>query len=371
MDHDVVLAVDIGGTKISAGLVGADGQVHRQAEVATPATEALLDEAMRGLLSSVSEGAAPRAVGLASAGPVDPRRGRVSPVNIPAWRDFPLLDLVGAIVPGVPSVLVGDGIAAALGEHWLGAGRGVESMLGIVVSTGVGGGLVLAGASYPGPSGNAGHIGHVVADPAGPPCTCGATGCVEAYASGPSMVRWAHGRGWKGADARALSADASQGDDVALAAFDRGTRALARGIAATSALCDLDRVVIGGGVAAAGRGAVRAAARAPGRFPHAGLRPAADRRPVRARPYRRPARRRPQRAPGLSPGGRLGSAAQIRANGNGPCHPGGTARRSQGSPGHANAHANTWRDPPLSGAFSVMLFTCLAGSRSIGVAPKT
>ncbi|WP_021592847.1 ROK family protein [Actinomadura welshii] len=252
MDHDVVLAVDIGGTKISAGLVGADGRVHRQAEVATPATEALLDEAMRGLLSSVSEGAAPRAVGLASAGPVDPRRGRVSPVNIPAWRDFPLLDLVGAIVPGVPSVLVGDGIAAALGEHWLGAGRGVESMLGIVVSTGVGGGLVLAGASYPGPSGNAGHIGHVVADPAGPPCTCGATGCVEAYASGPSMVRWARGRGWKGADARALSADASQGDDVALAAFDQGTRALARGIAATSALCDLDRVVIGGGVAAAG-----------------------------------------------------------------------------------------------------------------------
>jgi glucokinase len=252
MDHDVVLAVDIGGTKISAGLVGADGQVHRQAEVATPATDALLEEAMRGLLTSVSEGAAPRAVGLASAGPIDPRSGRVSPVNIPAWRNFQLLDLVGLIMPGVPSVLVGDGIAAALGEHWLGAGRGVESMLGIVVSTGVGGGLVLNGAAYPGPSGNAGHIGHVVADPAGPPCSCGATGCVEAYASGPSMVGWARGQGWKGADARALSADAARGDAVALAAFDRGTQALARGIAATTTLCDLDRIVIGGGVAAAG-----------------------------------------------------------------------------------------------------------------------
>jgi glucokinase len=252
MDLDVVLAVDIGGTKMSAGLVGADGRVHRQAEVATPATEPLLEEAMRGLLTSVSEGTSPRAIGLASAGPVDPPRGRVSPVNIPSWRDFPLLDLVGVIMPGVPSVLVGDGIAAAVGEHWLGAGRGVESLLGIVVSTGVGGGLVLNGTAYPGPSGNAGHIGHVVADPAGPPCSCGATGCVEAYASGPSMVRWAHSQGWTGPDARALSADAARGEVVALAAFDRGAQALARGIAATAALCDLDRVVIGGGVSAAG-----------------------------------------------------------------------------------------------------------------------
>lgn len=252
MDRDVVLAVDIGGTKISAGLVDADGQVRRQAEVPTPKTGPLLEEAMYGLLTSVSEGAAPRAVGLASAGPVDPPRGRVSPVNIPAWRDFQLLDLVGAIMPGVPSVLVGDGIAAAVGEHWLGAGRGVESMLGIVVSTGIGGGLVLRGTAYPGPSGNAGHIGHIVADPAGPACSCGATGCVEAFASGPSMVRWAHEQGWKGPDARALSTDATQGDPIALATFDRGAQALARGIAATAVLCDLDRVVIGGGVSAAG-----------------------------------------------------------------------------------------------------------------------
>ncbi|GAA2130522.1 ROK family protein [Actinomadura napierensis] len=252
MDHDVVLAADIGGTKISAGLVGADGQVHRQSEVATPATGPLLEEAMRELLGSVAEGASPRAIGLASAGPVDPSAGRVSPVNIPAWREFPLLDLVGAIMPGVPSVLVGDGIAAALGEHWLGAGQGVEAMLGIVVSTGIGGGLVLGGEVYLGPSGNAGHIGHVVADPAGPPCSCGGTGCVEAYASGPSMVRWARGQGWTGLDARALSADAGRGDTIALAAFDRGAQALARGIAATATVCDLDRVVIGGGLSAAG-----------------------------------------------------------------------------------------------------------------------
>ncbi|WP_328946335.1 ROK family protein [Streptomyces sp. NBC_00250] len=252
MDQEAVLAVDIGGTKISAGLVDAKGRVYRHAEVPTPATGPLLDDALRHLLTSVLDGAIPRAVGLACAGPVDPPRGTVSPVNIPAWRDFPLVSLVGDIVPGVQVGLVGDAIAAALGEHWLGAGQGAVAMLGIVVSTGIGGGLVLNGMAYPGPSGNAGHIGHVVVDPAGPPCVCGATGCVETYASGPSMVRWAREQGWTGSDARALAADAADGQVVAVAAFDRGTRALARGIIDTATLCDVDRVVIGGGVAAAG-----------------------------------------------------------------------------------------------------------------------
>ncbi|MCX4538377.1 ROK family protein [Streptomyces sp. NBC_00873] len=252
MAQEVVLAVDIGGTKISAGLVDAQGQVYRHAEVATPIPGSLLNDALRGLLTSVVDTTAPRAVGLACAGPVDPPRGTVSPVNIPAWRDFPLIDLVRDIVPGAPVDLVGDAIAAALGEHWLGAGQGIASMLGIVVSTGVGGGLVLNGVAYAGPSGNAGHIGHVVVDPAGPQCTCGATGCVEAYASGPSMVRWAREQGWTGPDARALAADAARGEAVAVAAFDRGARALARGIVGTATLCDVDRVVIGGGVAAAG-----------------------------------------------------------------------------------------------------------------------
>lgn len=248
-----MLAVDIGGTKIAAGLVGADGQVSGHAETPTPATEGALGQALRALLTSVTDGVPISAVGLASAGPLDMVRGTVSPVNIPAWRDFPLVEEVRGIVPGVPVSLVGDGVAAAVGEHWRGAGRGAVSMLGIVVSTGIGGGLVLDGAPYPGPSGNAGHIGHVVVEPGGHPCSCGGAGCVEAYASGPSMVRWAREHGWTGTDARALAADAGQGHAVALAAFDQGTQALARGIVAASTMCDLDRVVIGGGVSAAGQ----------------------------------------------------------------------------------------------------------------------
>lgn len=248
-----MLAVDVGGTKIAAGLVGADGRAGRHAETPTPATEPLLVRAMRDLLTSVLAGTPISAVGLASAGPLDMPRGTVSPVNIPAWRDFPLVELASEIVPGVPVTLVGDGIAAAVGEHWLGAGRGATSMLGIVVSTGIGGGLVLNGTPYPGPSGNAGHIGHAVVDPGGPTCSCGGAGCVEAYASGPSMVRWAQEQGWTGADARALADDAARNHPIALAAFDRGTQALAQGIVATAAVCDLDRVVIGGGVSAAGQ----------------------------------------------------------------------------------------------------------------------
>lgn len=253
MDRKAVLAVDIGGTKIAAGLVDAEGQVGRNAETPTPATEPELDEALRELLTWVTEDAAVTAVGLASAGPLDMVRGTVSPVNIPAWRDFPLVELAGQIVPGVPVTLVGDGIAAAAGEHWLGAGRGAQAMLGIVVSTGIGGGLVLNGVPFAGPSGNAGHIGHIVADPAGPACSCGATGCVEAYASGPSMVRWAQEQGWTGTDAKGLAGDADQDHPVAVAAFDRGMQALARGIVSTATVCDLDRVVIGGGVSAAGQ----------------------------------------------------------------------------------------------------------------------
>ncbi|OBK45152.1 sugar kinase [Mycobacterium gordonae] len=192
---------------------------------------------------------------MASAGPVDLATGSVSPVNIAAWRGFPLRDRVAAAVPGVPVRLGGDGVCMALGEHWMGAGRGAGFLLGMVVSTGVGGGLVLDGVPYTGRTGNAGHVGHVVVDPDGSPCACGGRGCVETIASGPSMTRWARANGWSappGAGARELSQAAAGGDAVALHAFARGTRALAAMIASVGAVCDLDLVVIGGGVAKSG-----------------------------------------------------------------------------------------------------------------------
>ncbi|MFF2348276.1 ROK family protein [Kitasatospora sp. NPDC058115] len=256
-------AVDIGGTKIAGALVDSAGTLTHRVQLPTPAREpgAEVLAVVHRVLDRLA--AAPRwgevtAVGLGSAGPVDLARGTVSPVNIPGWREFPL----GAEVAAHPAVgtrrvaLAGDGVAMAAAEHWRGAARGAENALCLVVSTGVGAGLVLDGAVRPGPSGNAGHLGHITVDLDGEPCPCGSRGCLEGLASGTAIARRALAGGWRpaGADrsARAVAEDARAGHPVALAAFDRAAQALAAGIAATAALVDLRRVVIGGGVATAG-----------------------------------------------------------------------------------------------------------------------
>jgi glucokinase len=119
----------------------------------------------------------------------------------------------------------------ALGERWRGAGRGAQFLLGMVVSTGVGGGLVLDGAPFDGRTGNAGHVGHVVVDPDGGPCSCGGRGCVETIAAGPRMAQWARENGWDAppeADAKELADAANAGNRVALQAFRRGATAVAK-----------------------------------------------------------------------------------------------------------------------------------------------
>ncbi|WP_433087876.1 ROK family protein [Dactylosporangium sp. CA-052675] len=242
-----VLAVDVGGTKFAAAVIDADGEVHARAE------EPIAGDDPVAVLRRVVTATGPRhvdAAAIGSAGPLDRERGTVSPVNIPAWRDFPLAATVARWLPAVPLSLAGDAQCMALGEWWRGGRPG--SLLGVVVSTGIGGGLVLDGRPHLGPTGNAGHIGHITVDPRGQACPCGAVGCVETFASGPAMVRWARGRGWSGPDARALATAAGAGDPVAREAFDRGAEALATGLLTTAALCDVDRVVVGGGVAEAG-----------------------------------------------------------------------------------------------------------------------
>ncbi|MGY4712335.1 ROK family protein [Mycolicibacterium sp. CBM1] len=250
------LVLDIGGTKIAAGLVDPAGRLRFETRQPTPRgddPERVWAAARRTIADAFAEaGGNVAGVGISSAGPIHLPDGTISPVNIPAWRGFPIRDRVTAAVPGVPVRLAGDGLCMALGEHWRGAGQGVPFLLGMVVSTGVGGGLVLDGAPYAGRTGNAGHVGHVVVDLDGPPCSCGARGCVEAIASGPHLAAWAREQGWSGADAKELAAAAASGDQIALRAFDRGGRAIAAMIASVGAVCDLDLVIIGGGVAKAG-----------------------------------------------------------------------------------------------------------------------
>ncbi|MFD0540608.1 ROK family protein [Actinomadura luteofluorescens] len=181
----------------------------------------------------------------------------MSPLNIPAWRGFPLRERLRARYPGLPVRIHNDAVCVAIGEHWLGAGRGHDNVLGMVVSTGVGGGLMLGGRLVNGASGNAGHIGHVIVEPGGPPCGCGGRGCLEAVARGPGLVAWAREQGWRpvGADATGveLTEDARRGDPVAGAAMRRAGRALGIAIASATHLCDLEVAAIGGGLSQAGR----------------------------------------------------------------------------------------------------------------------
>jgi glucokinase len=255
----LTLCLDIGGTKIAAGLADQNGVLVHTSVHPTPAAAAA-EQVWAAVAATITEAlqaadGAVGAVGIASAGPIDLGNGSVSPINIPSWRGFPLRERVATAVPGVPVQLGGDGVCMALGEHWLGAARGARFLLGMVVSTGVGGGLVLDGAPYAGRTGNAGHVGHVVVEQDGEPCTCGGRGCVETVAAGPSMARWARANGWSappGAGAKGLADAAASGDALALAAFRRGATALARTIASVAAVCDLDLVVIGGGVVQSG-----------------------------------------------------------------------------------------------------------------------
>ncbi|WP_137723900.1 ROK family protein [Prescottella subtropica] len=245
------LALDVGGTKMAAARVRPDGTLDDPVTVPTPASGVW--DACAGLLRKVADGQTVTAVGIASAGPVDTVAGVVAPLNIRQWCDgFPLVDAVRGLFPDASVRLVLDGAAAAYAEHRLGAGRGIPDLLGVVVSTGVGGGLIRGGRIDGGRTGNAGHIGHMVVPDADDRCGCGAVGCLEAVASGSGALRWARANGWSGATGADLAVDAELGEPTAAAALERAGIALGRAFASAAALLDVDVVVIGGGFAQSG-----------------------------------------------------------------------------------------------------------------------
>jgi glucokinase len=196
---DLCLAIDIGGTKLAAGLVDADGTLLGARRVPTPPTEdpdelfAALARLVGDVLACAGGPGGARAdakvvaCGVGCGGPMDLVRGTVSPLNIPAWRDFPLRARVEEI-SGHAVALDNDAKAFALAEGWTGAARGRHNFVAMVVSTGVGGGIVVDDRLLDGASGNAGHIGHVIVEPDGRLCACGARGCLEAEASGTAIA---------------------------------------------------------------------------------------------------------------------------------------------------------------------------------------
>lgn len=258
MSEQPTLAIDIGGTKIAVGLVDPGGRLVASDRVDTPAGPDVDAEGLwshlDALITRFVGDTQVSGVGVGCGGPMRWPAGEVSPVNIPAWRDFPLRERLEKRFEGLAVRLHNDAVCLAVGEHWRGAGRGKDNMLGMVISTGVGGGLVLGGRLVDGASGNAGHVGHVIVDPAGPPCGCGGVGCLEAIARGPAIARWASDHGWEsqGGTARELADDALRGHPVAVAALARAGRAIGVAVASAAVLLDLQVVVIGGGVSQAG-----------------------------------------------------------------------------------------------------------------------
>jgi glucokinase len=238
-----VLAIDIGGTKIAAAVIDEHGGVERRARMATvdPAAvmptraadpgDALADR-VAALAAEVVDGLAIEACGVGCGGPMRPGGATVSPLNIVAWRDYPLRDALADRL-GLAVVVDNDAKVLALAEGWVGTAIDVSDYVAMVVSTGVGGGLVCDGRLLDGALGNAGHIGHLEAVADGRPCACGARGCLEAEVSGLAIAaRTGH-----------------PAVDAPLAERVRAGTLVGVAVADVVNLLDLRRAVVGGSVA--------------------------------------------------------------------------------------------------------------------------
>lgn len=180
------LAVDIGGTKLSVGVVSTTGEVLSHGRALTPQVNVwqVLQELITDQVTNSSVDLI--ACGVGCGGPMAPQGEYVSTLHIPEWRDFPLRAKLQELVQ-LPVYIDGDAKALVQGEVWCGAVAGQTDVIGMVVSTGVGGGIISQGKVLDGRSGNAGHIGHVIVVPDGRLCACGSHGCLEAHASGRSI----------------------------------------------------------------------------------------------------------------------------------------------------------------------------------------
>jgi len=267
----VTIGVDIGGTKIAAGVVNAEGAILRTARRPTPRHDAgaVLGEvaAVVDELHSEVDGSIV-GVGVGVAGGVDQSRSTVYFAPNLAWSQVPVRAVLEAST-GLPVVVENDGAAAAWAETRFGAGKGLAHVVMVTVGTGIGGGIVVDGQVMRGAHGVAAEIGHLNAVPDGRPCGCGRNGCWEQYASGNALVREARslaaerrseagtllslGDGTpEGVEGSHITRAAQMGDPVAIEAFAVAGNWLGRGLADLTAIVDPDAFVIGGGVSEAG-----------------------------------------------------------------------------------------------------------------------
>ena len=269
-----VLAIDLGGTKIITAIVSGDGQVIAKERSFTLADEGPSSGINR-LLSAVDyilhlKNIAPSELGsisIAAAGGIDIERGLVtlSP-HLPGWHNVPLRNIVSEKY-GVTTFLLNDASATALGEHRFGAGRGVNNLVLLTIGTGIGGGIIIDGRLYHGPSGSAGELGHMTVDVHGPRCVCGNIGCLETLVSGPVIANEARKRIAQGErsslvdmvagriediTAEEIGVAARAGDSLALDIITEAATYLGVGMLNLVNIFNPEMIIIGGGVAELG-----------------------------------------------------------------------------------------------------------------------
>jgi len=273
-DQQLVLAIDLGGTKIAAGLVSNKGEIISQGYLLALAKEG--PEAVVKRLFSVAHRTLERAgikvsrlkgIGIAAAGALDVKRGLVtaSP-NLPGWRNVPLSDIMTERL-GVKAYLINDASAAVFGEHCFGAGKGIANLIYLAIGTGIGGGIIIDGQLYVGVDGCAGEIGHMTVDVNGQRCNCGNVGCLETLASGTAMAKEAIkclSRGEKSSlvilakgkleniTAKMIAQAARQGDSLARGVIAKAAHYLGVGMVNLVDIFNPELIIVGGGVAQMG-----------------------------------------------------------------------------------------------------------------------
>ncbi len=263
----VTVGVDIGGTKVAAALLDGQGRMLARTKVPTRAEEGFATSLAQvvGVVTEMlsrarAQGLSVHALGVGCPGPLDPRAGVVyRPPNLPGWDEVPIRSLLEEET-GMPVCVDNDGNLAALAEATFGCGRGVGHLVHFTLGTGVGGGVVAGDKIYHGKRGAAAELGHLVVEAGGRPCRCGGKGCLEAYVSGPSLVRRTEEAleaggysallrpGQELTPARVTEA-ARAGDPLAKAIWEETIAYLAAGVVSAVHAFNPAVVVIGGGMA--------------------------------------------------------------------------------------------------------------------------
>jgi glucokinase len=260
----LTIGVDIGGTKIAAGVVDEEGTILETHKVPTPSTPQGIIEAICSAVAGAGEGHEIEAVGIGAAGYVDDKRATVLFAPNIDWRHEPLKDKVEQRV-GLPVVVENDANAAAWGEYRFGAGQGHEDVICITLGTGLGGGIIIGNKLRRGRFGVAAEFGHIRVVPDGLLCGCGSQGCWEQYASGRALVRYGKQRAnatpesaeillslgdgtVDGIEGKHISEAARQGDPVAVDSYRELARWVGAGLADLASLFDPSAFIVGGGL---------------------------------------------------------------------------------------------------------------------------